>query len=511
MLRRMGLVVILLAAGACRTSIDFRSHVSLRAGHDQRLSFIDPAEPVEGVVSARLHYVTIALESAFFRNLPAIPRGGEVALGIEVQGLVEGDVVARTVVGSARALGAHRSVVFENAFATSPVVYSGRTVDISLHLRAVDAESAPAVKGRIAGAGDVARRLDPKVAQAVRLGADLFQSIVVGRAARTPAWSYAIRLQPADSTHRDKPETLLTAARHVLLLLPPPGAPIFLGRPRAHELVGKLRLSGTRLVWHETGHDYVDSPYVVLNVTRYRRYPSPDSPLRRAMARLDRFVEEGLFPQALSASRDVAREIAADRVISVAEKNLERSWLELRLARIRADTARAANRHGDELDESLRQLERLATIRFDFVEVLEPAERLDIEHRVSRLVTRVRELGPPAGRSAEALEAALKPYVDRVATARAGERENEAQIRRVRGQLSRLQSEMVRRQEDLARRLKERDRFLPKIHKQGWFWALVGAAIAGTSTALYLALRPGAQVPEPGATVPPLPRGLHVR
>ena len=59
--------------------------------------------------------------------------------------------------------------------------------------------------------------------------------------------------------------------------------------------------------------------------------------------------------------------------------------------------------------------------------------------------------------------------------------------------------------------LTERSEFVPKLYKKGWFWALVGAAVLGTGTALYLSLRPGATLAEPGATTPTFPRGLTGR
>jgi hypothetical protein len=502
--------LVLFVATGCRTSLDWRSHLSLRASEELRLSYIDPAEQVEAVVSKNLHYVSIALEAAFFRNLPGVTAGGSVALGIEIEGLLPKNQVLRTVVGVDRARSAEGALIFENAFSTQPVVYGGQSIGVSLYLRTLDADAAPAVRGRLSGAGDVARKIDPRAETAIRLGTDLFRSIVESAAAKTPPWSYSIRLHPSDSIHRDKPEMLFTAARHVLLLLPPPSAPESLRKVRPGELVGKLRLSGSRLVWSDSGVEYTDSPYVVLSVTRFRRYPNPESPLRQAVRRMESLLEQGLYPQALAYGRIVAREIAADRVVSVVERNLERSWLELRYARIRAETAREANQPEEELKHTLRQLERLATLRDDFQEVLEPAERRDIEHRASRLATRAGELGQKLGRAPDEMQAALKPFAGKLAAAQGRERAIEEAVRSVRGQVSQLQAEMLRRQEALSRELRERSQFLPKIYRQAWFWTLVGLAVAGTGTALWLGLRK-TETPEAGATVPPLPRALRAR
>jgi hypothetical protein len=500
-----------LSLAACRSAFDWRSHLSLRAGEKLQLSQIDPTEPIEGAVSANLHYVSLSLDAAFLRNLPGVPAGREVALGIEVHGLLPKDEVLRTVVGVEPAQGSDGVVVFENAFTTAPVLYTGRTVRILLYLRAVDRSEAPALRGRLGGAGDVVRRLNPRVGSALQLATDLFHSTVSGAPAASPPWSYEVTLHPAESIHRDKPEMLLTAARHVLLLLPPPGVSHFLRQERLEKLVGRLRLSGNRLVFGDSGQEYVHSPYMVLSVTRFRRFPDPGSPLRRALRRLEELLDQGLFRQALTYVPVVSRELAVAQTLSVVERNLERAWLEARAARAGAELARQDGKPEEELRQTFSQLERLAALRDDFREALEPAERKEMELWASRLVVRAREVGAELGRPKEELKTALQPFVAKVEAVKQREATRAVELSALRREVSRFQTDLLQRQEELSQKLQERAEFVPKLHRQGWFWTVVGIAAAATATSLYFALRPGTPPPTVGATVPPLPSPLLLR
>jgi hypothetical protein len=56
-------------------TLDWRNYASFRttgAGKDVAVAQIDPSEQVTAGVSRNLHYVSIALDSVFFRDLPGL-------------------------------------------------------------------------------------------------------------------------------------------------------------------------------------------------------------------------------------------------------------------------------------------------------------------------------------------------------------------------------------------------------------------------------------------------------
>jgi hypothetical protein len=233
--------------------------------------------------------------------------------------------------------------------------------------------------------------------------------------------------------------------------------------------------------------------------------------LRRALRRLEELLDQGLFRQALTYVPVVSRELAVAQTLSVVERNLERAWLEARAARAGAELARQDGKPEEELRQTFSQLERLAALRDDFREALEPAERKEMELWASRLVVRAREVGAELGRPKEELKTALQPFVAKVEAVKQREATRAVELSALRREVSRFQTDLLQRQEELSQKLQERAEFVPKLHRQGWFWTVVGIAAAATATSLYFALRPGTPPPTVGATVPPLPSPLLLR
>ena len=104
----------------------------------------------------------------------------------------------------------------------------------------------------------------------------------------------------------------------------------------------KLKMRGNRLVWSDTENEYTETPYVILNITRYKRYPKPNTPLKKLARKVDRLIENGNLKLAQSNLKALGAAINDDRVITENEKNLERSWRDFRQAWIAMLTAKAA-------------------------------------------------------------------------------------------------------------------------------------------------------------------------
>src|SRR5438105_1853011 len=101
-----------LSAG-CFGDINWASHLSFRSyGRGLHLSHVDPEELTVGQISRNMHYVSIALDSVFFRDLPGLFQR-DVVFGFEIRGA--GDTAIRTILEFTEAAGAHACLSRDNA------------------------------------------------------------------------------------------------------------------------------------------------------------------------------------------------------------------------------------------------------------------------------------------------------------------------------------------------------------------------------------------------------------
>ena len=225
-MRKSLLVIVLIGwVASCSLGMDWKSHSSFRSyGKDLKLAHIDPNETLHGVVNANLHYINLAIDSVFVRNLPGL-MGQSVAVGLEITGALPNGKAIQTVIELKEGTGEHSFLSFDNLAVVEPFLYTGQNLTLALHFRAVAKDEVQHLKGRLAGAGDSVKKINPAKFAALETGVDLFRSVMSAFTKRELNWKYQFTLYPADSVYRDKPEMLLTAARHILLIGPPPGAP----------------------------------------------------------------------------------------------------------------------------------------------------------------------------------------------------------------------------------------------------------------------------------------------
>jgi hypothetical protein len=389
---RSSALIIVLVFG-CRAQIDWRDHASFRTSRsDLSLAHVGPQEAVENAISRNLHYASIALDTVFFRNLPGLS-GATVALGVEIYGPRPDGRPIKTVLDVQTASSGEAFLSFDNVALIEPFLYTGRNITISLHFKALAKNTAQHVRGRLAGAGDLVKKLNPSAAGALDLAGSLFDSVIGAFFGAGQEYKYTLTLYPADSVYRDKAEMLFTATRHVLISVPPPGAP-----PEYHGLIPSrimplLKLRGNRLVYKSSGEEYRSTPYIILNVTRFKRYPKEDTELRQVARRVDSAIEQGNYRYARENLPNLAIAINNDPVITQQEKDLERSWLEIRSARIAAREAESREKFESAIQERVKQVRYLVGVKKYFRQILEPFELKRIDYEVRTVARKAQDLG----------------------------------------------------------------------------------------------------------------------
>jgi hypothetical protein len=474
---RLSLLLVLLFSGGCGMGVSWSHHSSFRStGKELRLAHIDADEIVQGAVSANLHYVSLALDSVFVRNLPGLI-GRNVAVGIEIKGVLDGGKAIQTVFDLKKGVGEHGFLALDNLAVVEPFLYTGRNLTLTLHFRAVADDDVSHIRGRLAGAGEIVKRLHPQRQSALEAGVDLFRSILGSVAKKELSWKYQFTLYPADSVYRDKPELLLTAARHILLIGPPGDAPSELRALRPSKVMRYLRMRGNRLVWAHDGAEYVETPYIVLNITRYKRYPSPNTELRKLARTVDDLIENGNLDGAKGVLPQLAVAINQDPIITSREKNLERSWKDFREARIAWLQARKAKDAGLELAHAVRQLKHLTNIRTQFSNILYPFETKDLDFRVNQLVLATEILAKQSGLDASEVMTLAGAYKATV-----------ARFSEPPPAVAKAEPPPI----DLAREPPPPRPRWKKTYEKWWFWTLVSVGAAGIGAATYGLTRPSA-------------------
>ena len=490
-----------LAFTSCRSYVDWKNHVSFRSmGKTVQLSHIDPAEKVRGAVQANLHYASVAIDSAFFRDLPGM-HGASVAFGLELHGVLPKGKAIKTVLGVKEVKGEHAFLSFDNAVVIEPFLYTGRNITITLHFRAVGKSDANNIRGRIAGSGGAFKKIDPARYAALDAGIDLFSSIIAAFGSKDKTWRYSFTLHPVDSTYRDKPEMLFTATRHILLALPPGNAPSAFKPLRPHYLLRMLKLSGNRLVWKKSGDAYESTPYIVLNVVRYKRYPRSDTKLRNMAKQVANLIENGNYEQAVSDLRNLSVAINNDPVITQVEKDLEFAWRDFRVAKIKGLQANKKGDHTAELAETVKQIKQLALIRSQFAKSLYPYEVKKISYQASQLILKGENLAKQTGQGEAEVKQAANRYHGKEKEAIKETQKEEAALAAASLVKPKALEKIKLPPESALKHIS----FKP-LSRKWWFWTLLGVAAVGAGVGGYLALRgAGAAALNPGQMVPVAP------
>jgi hypothetical protein len=498
--RKVATVALLaFACVSCRVlGVEWSNHVSFRAsGAEMHLAQIDPREIVSGRISRNVHYVSVALDTVFFKDLPGLRGKADVVLGFEIQGVLADGRVLKSVPEIRQAAGAEAFLSFDNVALLEPFRYTGQNITITLHFRAVAPDEATAIQGRIAGAGDLLKKIDPLVNTALETASSLFASVIGAIAKKEMTWKYSFTLLPSDGVIRDKPDILFTAARHILLLMPSADAPDRYRQVRPQHLVQGLKLRGNRLVWKDTEEEYTLAPYIILNITRYKRYPRADTELRKLVTQLKSSYENNNLEMAKSTLPAIGAAIVNDKVITATEKRLERSLKDYWESRIDAKAAARRKDKQSELESNRRQIRTLLGIKEHFRDILEPSEVKDIGYDLAKLKDATQDLAKELGEAfPEDLLAGIKDE-ERREREREDKRREEGEriLKRFAAAAVSPAAPAVALTTPLA--LPPRREGAAGIWQKWWFWTIVGAVVVGGASGAYVLTRSS----EPGGLV----------
>ena len=478
----------ILLSSCAKRFVDWQNHTSFRStGRNLSLTHIEPTEPILGRIDKFVHYVSIAVETVFFKELVGTI-DSEVALGFEIKGVLPNGEVIKTVPKVVKASGEDAFLSFDNMVMIEPFLYTGQNITMTIWFKAVEKERTGNVKGRLASAGDVLSSLNPFMSHALKVTEKLFQSIIGASSQAKKVWKYSFTPHPVSGLIHDKPEMLFTAARHILMAIPPADAPARYQQIKPQFLFTKLKLRGNRLVYKDTEEEYRETPYIILNITRYKRYPKPDTEIRKLTKKIDRYIENGNLKMARDAMANLAVAINEDQVITQNEKNLERTWREIRMARIDMLDAKKSGKKDARIKAMIAQLKLLVTIKKQFRTILEPHELQDISYRLNRLKEASEELSKEMNR--------VLPEAVLLALTRISDLEK---------RMAKLEKERLDRMIALVKAQRRPEIVTPPtivdprnitrvgtpIYKKWWFWTLIGAALAGGGVAIWYFTQPG--------------------
>jgi hypothetical protein len=480
------------ALTACRAQVDWRDHASFRASRtDLALAHVGPEELVENVISRNLHYASIALDTVFFRNLPGL-FGATVAFGVEIYGVRPDGKPIKTVLDVQTASTDDAFLAFDNVAVVEPFLYTGRNITITIHFKAVAKKAEAHVRGRLAGAGDAIKKLNPTAFEALEIAGSLFDSVIGAFFGTEQEFKYTFTLYPADSVYRDKAEMLFTAARHILLSVPPPTAPTEFHGFIPTKVMPLLKLRGNRLVYKSSAEEYRATPYIILNITRYKRYPKEDTELRQVARRVDAAIEQGNFRYARENLPNLAVAINNDRVITQQEKDLERSWLEIRQSDIEAREAEAAGEFAKAVKGRVQQVRFLVGLKKYFRPILEPFELKKIAYDIRTQARKAQDTAQDKG-------VALPPILEKM-------------LEEDRGTDKLIADEEAAQRKALAAAATQapKPRFADvdaeayftykPLYKRWWFWATI-VGVAGAAVGARYLLEPK-ETPEPKGVLP---------
>src|SRR5260221_14331298 len=101
-----------------------------------------------------------------------------------------------------------------------PYLFEGQPVELTLHLKATSPDQVGNIKGRLSGAGEALRRVNPLSGRAVSMASNIFEGVVGVFVSASRSWRFRFTLHPVGARNTGDGE-LLTEGRHVFVYRPP--------------------------------------------------------------------------------------------------------------------------------------------------------------------------------------------------------------------------------------------------------------------------------------------------
>jgi hypothetical protein len=384
----------------------FRAHAG-----ELRSAFVSEGA-AERAITRQVDYLEISLDTA---SLGRWPSTETVFLGVELLGVTDDARPLKAVV----ALASAGEAAFDQRLRVAAWPYSGRVLHATFVFRSVPvADARPLVEmlrsdGTLGGVV-----LDPARPETLSRAQTHYDAIIGGVSAKRPMLRYSFALTPLDALEREERRDrarVLTAGRYVLLLVPraaSDSAPVVNLERKART----LRLKGNRLVHESTEAIWLDSPYLVLRISRRNRYPHPTAASAR-IAAAETMIIDGDVASAEAKLRDARAWLTSQPAnFTVVERQFwhlrsrgAAAWAKARKARGAADT-------GPVQAALARALDLYRQLRVDQAKIARGAEPLQFE-RFLRLVAgdyvalRRRDPRTPMGPLREVLLAARRAGV----------------------------------------------------------------------------------------------------
>ncbi|MBI3074572.1 MAG: hypothetical protein HYY84_20860 [Deltaproteobacteria bacterium] len=360
-----------------RTAIDWRNHVSFKAKNKEiTVAHTEGDEVVKNKIRTNLDYVAISLDSAFFRNLPGLG-DAEVAFGLSMDGIRSDQKPVRTVLDVRKGVGGNAFLSFDNLLAVEPFLYTGQNVTLTLQFQAIPDKSAPTIKAQVDGQKSFLRKIIPFNTAIVDKASELFGQVMNAVIWQKLDWKYSVTFFSADRIYREKPDLLFTAGRYIIIAIPPANASGF-EHITATKLLKRLRLRGNRLVDLVRDEEYYDTPYVVINITRFKRYPATqDSKLFQTLKQMEEHIENQNWEMASSTIVQLPAIITADAIITSREKNFYRTQLDIFKLRMDVGQAKKNNQAEPELQALMKLIEKTYRMVAEFGDLSEKQDRFN--------------------------------------------------------------------------------------------------------------------------------------
>jgi hypothetical protein len=207
---------------------------------------------------------------------------------------------------------------------------------------------------------------------------------------------------------------------------------------------------------------------------------------------VDTAIEQGNLKYARENLPNLASAIQNDPVITQQEKDLERSWMEIRTAKIQGLDAEQKGDWPGVVRERVRQVRYLVGMKKYFRQILEPFELKQIEYEVKSVARKAQEAATE--KSVPLPEDLAKILEDDKGTDRMMAEESEARQKE-------LEKAMALKPKMQFTQIDPEGYFTYKpVYKRWWFWAAI-VGVAGAAVGMTYLLSPR-ESPEPKVVLP---------
>lgn len=320
------LVLLGLGLAACGGAqkgfaVDWNDHRTVRTCAAQATAgYSGPGDPIctgyarkDDVVGAvtDVHYVTVQIERVYFRNLPEWTQNAELAVSINIKGLLPDNQEYREILEIVN-VKKHSFLQIQNKSLNFPVRYRNRTVSIGFSI--VELDNSEEARRWFNKGKEVLGAVRGTAWLAGAFGTGLFYEVAREVADRVFEYANAddhvfsmkqVDFLPALSVTGLQEQLLLTEGRYIVVAVPPASAyeslravmGEFPTRLDGGYLQSNAYYEGGYLKLKESAAEYTFTPYIALNVVMGKRY-FDENPIVESLKEANRLMQFGKLDEA---------------------------------------------------------------------------------------------------------------------------------------------------------------------------------------------------------------------